>query len=77
MQSAITSRLTSEYFMPSVPMDMPSEMVGVPNTCALPPASSMPAMAASASLCRPELHGVIVLWPLATPTMGFLKSSSL
>ncbi|KAG1300715.1 hypothetical protein G6F63_016856 [Rhizopus arrhizus] len=32
IQSAMTSRDTSEYFMPSVPMDMPSEMVGVPNT---------------------------------------------
>ena len=36
--------------------------------------SSMPAIAASASFCRPELQGVMVLWPLATPTMGFLKS---
>ncbi|MCY1366522.1 hypothetical protein D9M69_534190 [compost metagenome] len=76
MQSAITSRLTSEYFMPSVPIAMPSEMVGVPNTWALPPASSMPAMAASASFCRPELQGVMVLWPFATPTMGLTKSPS-
>jgi len=42
-------------------MAMPSEMVGVPNTWALPPASRMPAMAASASFCRPLLHGVMVL----------------
>ena len=35
MQSAITSRDTSEYFMPSVPMAMPSEMDGTPKTCAL------------------------------------------
>ena len=76
MQSEITSRLTSEYFMPSVPMDMPSEMVGVPNTCALPPAASIASMAASASFCKPLLQGVMVLWPLATPTMGFLKSSA-
>ena len=75
-QSEITSRETSEYFIPSVPMAMPSEMVGVPNTWALPPASSMPAIAASASFCRPELHGVMVLCPLATPTMGFTKSPS-
>jgi hypothetical protein len=38
MQSAMTSREISEYFMPSVPIDMPSEMVGVPNTCGLAPA---------------------------------------
>ena len=75
MQSEMTSRLTSEYFMPSVPMAMPSEIVGVPKTWAFPPASSMPAIAASASFCRPELQGVMVLWPLATPTMGFLKSA--
>ena len=60
-QSEMTSRLTRLYFMPSVPMAMPSEMVGVPNTWALPPASRMPAMAASASFCRPLLHGVMVL----------------
>ena len=76
MQSLMTSRLTRLYFMPSVPMAMPSEMVGVPNTWALPPASSMPSMAASASFCKPELHGVMVLWPLATPTMGLAKSAS-
>ena len=72
----ITSLDTSEYFMPSVPMAMPSEIVGVPNTWALPPASSIAAIAASASFCSPLLHGVMVLWPLATPTIGFLKSSA-
>jgi hypothetical protein len=36
----------------------------------------MPAMAASASFCKPLLQGVMVLCPLATPTMGFLKSDS-
>jgi len=76
MQSEMTSRLTRLYFMPSVPMDMPSEIVGVPKTWALPPASSMPSMAASASFCRPELQGVMVLWPLATPTIGLAKSDS-
>ena len=75
-QSEITSRLTSEYFMPSVPIAMPSEMVGVPKIWALPPASSMPATAASASFCSPLLQGVIVLWPFATPTMGLRKSDS-
>ena len=75
-QSEMTSRDTSEYFMPSVPMAMPSLMVGVPKSCALAPASSRPSTAASASFCRPELHGVIVEWPLATPTMGLLKSPS-
>ena len=38
MESAITSRDTSEYFMPSVPIEMPSEMVMVPNICGMAPA---------------------------------------
>jgi len=46
--------------MPSVPIAIPSLMVGVPKICALPPAASMPATAASASFCKPELHGVMV-----------------
>ena len=74
-QSEMTSRDTRLYFMPSVPMAMPSLMVGVPNTCAFAPACFSPSMAASASTCRPELHGVIVEWPLATPIIGLLKSS--
>ena len=76
MQSAMTSRETSEYFMPSVPIAMPSLMVGVPKIWAFPPASSMPATAASASFCRPALQGVMVEWPFATPIIGFLKSAA-
>ncbi len=38
IESAITSRETSEYFMPSVPIEMPSEMVMVLKITALPPA---------------------------------------
>jgi len=48
MQSAITSRDTSEYFIPSVPMAMPSEIVGVPKIWGLPPAALIAATAASA-----------------------------
>ncbi|OIQ63810.1 hypothetical protein GALL_546470 [mine drainage metagenome] len=76
-QSAMTSRDTSEYFMPSVPMDMPSAMVGVPNICGLPPAARTPSIAASARRCRPELQGVTVEWALATPIIGLLKSDFL
>ncbi len=60
MQSAMTSREISEYFMPSVPIDMPSEMVGVPKICGLAFDALTAATAASASFCRPELHGVMV-----------------
>ncbi|MCY1238060.1 hypothetical protein D9M72_507780 [compost metagenome] len=75
MQSAMTSREISEYFMPSVPIDMPSEMVGVPNTCGLAPDALMASIAASARRCRPALQGVMVEWPLAMPTIGLSKSS--
>ncbi|MCY1251174.1 hypothetical protein D9M72_649070 [compost metagenome] len=56
----MTSRDTSEYFMPSVPIDMPSEIVGVPKICGFAPAALMAATAASASGCSPALQGVIV-----------------
>ena len=38
IESAMTSRDTSEYFIPSLPIEMPSEMVMVLKTIALPPA---------------------------------------
>ena len=74
--SAITSRDTSEYFIPSVPMPMPSVTVGTPNTCGIAPASFSAAIARSTSGWMPALHGFIVEWPFATPTIGFSKSPS-
>src|SRR5476651_2432684 len=62
--------------MPSVPMLMPSEMVMVPKTMALPPAALAPASASSASLSRCMLQGVTMDQREAMPTMGFLKSAS-
>ncbi len=75
IESAMTSRDTSEYFMPSVPIDTASDTVGVPKICALPPAASIASTAASASFCSPALHGVIVEWPFATPIIGLSKSA--
>jgi hypothetical protein len=77
IESAITSRDTSEYFMPSDPIEMPSETLMVLNTIALPPASFAPFSASSASLSMCMLHGVTMLHVDAMPTMGFLKSSGL
>ncbi len=45
IESAMTSRETREYFIPSVPIEMPSEMVIVLKIIALPPASFAPAAA--------------------------------
>ena len=76
IESAITSRETSEYFIPSVPMPMPSVTVGKPNTCGFAPDCSSAASARSTSTWMPALHGFMVEWPFATPTIGFSKSPS-
>src|SRR3954470_7247571 len=75
IESAITSRDTSEYFMPSVPIEMPSEIVIVPKMTALPPASLTPMDASTASLSMCMLHGVTMLQVEAMPICDFLKSS--
>ena len=76
IESAITSRDTSEYFIPSVPMEMPSLTVIVPNTWGIVPASARAAIARSASGPIPTLQGVRLLCALATPTIGLAKSAS-
>src|SRR5260370_24796080 len=77
MESAMTSRETSEYFMPSVPMDMPSETVMVLKIMDLPPAALAPASASRASWSRRMLHGVTMLQAEAMPIRGLEKSSGL
>ena len=44
MESAMTSRLTSEPFMPSVPIATPSETAMVLNSIGVPPASRIPSL---------------------------------
>ena len=48
-ESAITSRLISEPFMPSVPMVMPSVMEMVFTSMGVPPAARIPCITFSAS----------------------------
>src|SRR5437879_12557664 len=62
--------------MPSVPIEMPSLTVIVPNVCGIVPPFRSADTARSASRLSPELHGVIVLLALATPTMGLVKWAS-
>src|SRR6185503_5267681 len=76
IESAITSRETSEYFMPSVPIEMPSATVIVPKTWGMTPASRSAAIARSDSVAIPALQGVRLLWAFATPTIGFWKAAS-
>ena len=72
----MTSRDTSEYFMPSVPMEMPSEMVMVLKMVAFPPAEFTPWAASRARRSRCILQGVTMLQVEAIPIWGFLKSAS-
>ena len=74
IESAMTSRDTSEYFIPSVPIEMPSEIVMVLKTIALPPALFVPASATRANSSMCMLHGVTLLQVEATPMIGFSKS---
>jgi len=74
IESAMTSLDTSEYFIPSVPIEIPSEMVMVLKITAFPPAASAPPAASRASLSICMLHGVTMLHVEAIPICDFLKS---
>ena len=50
IESAITSRETSEYFMPSVPIEMPSLTVMVPKICGMAPAAAHRGLGAAREL---------------------------
>jgi hypothetical protein len=76
MESAITSREIREYFMPGVPIEIPSEIVMVPKVCGIPPAAFTAFSALSARTFKPALQGVIVECALAMPTIGLSKSLS-
>ena len=75
MESAMTSRLTSDVFMPSVPMEMPSLTVMVPNSNGTPSAARTPSLDAWANRSRCTLQGVTSLARLAMATNGFFRSS--
>jgi hypothetical protein len=52
IESAISSRLTSEAFMPSVPIVMPSLTATVLNSMGVPPAARTPSLMRTASWRR-------------------------
>src|SRR5262245_65387207 len=76
MESAITSRLTREHFIPSATMLMPSEIDTVLNSIGVPPAARIPSLTLAARRRRWKLHGPISIHVFATPIMGRDKSSS-
>ena len=76
MESAITSRLISDAFMPSVPIETPSEIEIVLNSIGVPPAARMPSFTRCASSRWFQLHGIVSIHVVATPISGFARSSS-
>ena len=76
MESAMTSRLTSDAFMPSVPIDMPSLMVMVPNMNGTLLAAHSPSFTFCACRLRWTLQGVTSEARLPTATKGLSISSS-
>ena len=61
MESAMTSRETREYFIPSVPIEIASLTVMVPKTWGMAPAARSAAWPRSARVSRPRLQGVRLL----------------
>ena len=70
IESAITSRDTSDARMPGVPCDWLSETAIVLNGSATPPAASTAAAAASDSSRWLRLHGIVPVQVEAIPTIG-------
>ena len=77
IESAITSRDTSDARMPSVPMLMPSETTTVLNSIGVPPAARMPSLTFAPSSRRCRLQGVASVQVFATAMSGFSRSASL
>ncbi len=75
-ESAITSRETSEDFIPSCPMAMPSVTVMVVNSRGVPPEDATPRLAACAWRESEMLHGAASFQVVATPTIGCVSCSS-
>ena len=76
IESAITSRLTSDAFMPSVPIEIPSDTATVLNSIGVPPAARTPSLTFADSRRRWKLHGITSIQVLATPTSGLARSAS-
>jgi hypothetical protein len=76
IESAITSRETSEVFIPSVPIVIPSETATVLNSIGVPPAARTPSLTFSARRRRWKLQGITSVQVLAMPMMGRRSASS-
>ena len=74
--SAISSRVTREYFMPSCPIAIPSHTPIAGNSIGVPPAMRIPALTASEILSSIKWPGIISFLAQQTPTSGRSSSSS-
>ncbi len=63
----MSSRLTSDAFIPSVPMVTPSLIAMVLNSIGVPPAARTPRLTCSARRRRSRLHGIVSTQVLAMP----------
>ena len=59
IESAMTSRETSEVFIPLVPIVMPSEIAIVLSSIGVPPAARTPSLTFAASARWLKLHGIV------------------
>ena len=76
MESATTSRETSEARIPDVPIAIPSVTTMVLNSSGVPPASRTPIFTCSDNARRCQLQGVISVQVFAIPMSGREIASS-
>jgi hypothetical protein len=76
IESATTSRLTRDAFIPSVPIVIPSEIATVFSSMGVPPAARIPSLTLAPSARRWKLHGIVSIQVLATATIGLPSASS-
>ncbi len=71
----MTSRETSDDFIPAWPMAMPSVTVIVVNSRGVPPPALTPSFTTCAWRASAMLHGAASFQQVATPTKGWSISS--
>ena len=76
IESAITSREMRDARIPPVPIETPSETEIVLNSIGVPPAARMPSLTLAASNRWFQLHGIVSIHMLATPTSVRASASS-
>ncbi len=76
IESAISSRETSDARIPEVPIVIPSEIAIVFSSIGVPPAARMPSLTFAASTRLLKLHGIVSIQECATPTIGLARSSA-